>query len=409
VSRPALRRAWGVVVAAALILQPTPAPAAIDGQAPVDPPTASSPGPAPAAPAAEELSAQGALLLEPASQQVLWSRDAETARPIASLTKIMTALLAVEAETLEDVVTVSALAVGVGRQPGAASLGLEVGQQIPMRSLLAGLLMRSGNDAAVAVAEHVAGDEATFVAAMNARAGELGMGDTRFYDSSGLGTDLPNVSSPADLARLAEVALAEPAIAEWVGSPVLDAPGLPQLPNRNLLLGSYDGATGVKTGYTSVAGLCLVASAQRDGRDLVAIVLDSERSFADAARLLDHGFIDWRRAAPVAEGELVGVYRWATADVALIAGGPLVETLPTGTRASWRVILEPVSTLPVPAGQVLGRAELFVDGELRDRVGLRSAGSVAPPPSGPPASTIGRAVQEALRAYARLEPVDRSA
>jgi D-alanyl-D-alanine carboxypeptidase (penicillin-binding protein 5/6) len=363
----------------------------------------------PAAPAWAEppdVTAAGAVLYDPGEDAVLYGLDERGPRLIASTTKVMTALLAIEAGTLEETVTVSARAVATAAAPGAASLDLAQGQQIVMRDVLAGLVIRSGNDAAVAVAEHVAGSEEAFIAAMNARAAELGLEDTSFLEPHGLTQDPGNRASPHDLARLAEVAMADPDFAAWAAAPQLNVPGLPQLPNRNELIGSYEGATGVKTGFLARAGMCLIASATRGDRSLIAVVLGSEQSFADAAALLDHGFADFRRAAPTVAPR----YLYSGGAAALVPAAPLDETVPLDSVVTWRVVLDPAVQRPAAAGTVVGRAELFVDAQPAEVVDLQLAEALPPAPADAPAAArAGGAVADALRAFARSEPVERAA
>jgi D-alanyl-D-alanine carboxypeptidase (penicillin-binding protein 5/6) len=354
---------------------------------------------------APAVSAAGAALWDPADDRVLYGVEPEVGRPMASLTKIMTVLLALEAGTIDDTVTVSAQAAALGE----ATLDLRPGQQVPMNSLVAGLLLRSGNDAALAVAEHVAGDQQTFVAQMNARAAELGLDATRFVNPSGLTTDPAHVSSPVDLARLAEVAMAHETFARYAGAAAVTVPGLAPMVSRNELLGVYPGASGVKTGFTSLAGNCLVASATRDGRTLYAVVLDSERSFADATALLDYGFGEFRRAEPVAPGGVATTYRWSGAEVAAVASSGLGMTVPADARVTWRTRVQPSVARPVAAGAPLGTVELMVDGEVvRDAPLVAEAAVAAPQRSRPPAAVAGAALQDALRAFARTAVIERS-
>lgn len=359
----------------------------------------------PGAPAPPELTARGAVLWDPVDDRVLHGVAAQVPRPMASTTKIMTVLLAIEADTVDDMVTVSARSAGIGE----ASLGLRAGQQIPMRSLIAGLLVRSGNDAASAVAEHVSGDEAAFVARMNDRASELGLTTTRFVNPSGLTNDPGHQASPLELARLAAEAMSHPVFAEYAGAAHVTVPGLPPMINRNELLGVYPGATGVKTGYTSLAGLSLVASATREGRTLYAVVLGSEDSFADTADLLDHGYTAFRRAEPAAEGARVTAYRWVDEAVDLVADGAFGATVGVGERVSWRTKLAPTLARPVAAGHVAGVAQLLVEGEVVTEVPLRTAAEVGAAPPAAPARGVGGAVQEAMRAFVRLQEIDRAA
>lgn len=361
-----------------------------------------------AAPPAPEVSARGAVLWDPADGRVLAGEDAGTGRPIASTTKILTALLALEAGTLPDTVTVSATAAAAGAAPGVATLNLRAGQTVPMADLLAGLVLRSGNDAAVAIAEHVAGSEAAFVARMNARAAQLGT-TASFTDASGLAEDPPNQATPLDLARLAQVAMAVPEFAAWAAAPSASIPALGPgaLANRNELIGSYPGATGVKTGFTTLAGQCLVASAERDGRTLFAVVLGSDDRAADTAALLDHGFADYRRAAPADTATPATRYTWDAASVDVVAAEPLAVTLPAAEPASWRVVLDPAVPLPAAAGTPVGRAELVVAGQVVDRAELRTVQDAAPAAPRPSAAAAGGALEDALRAFARSAPQDR--
>ena len=355
------------------------------------------------------VSAEGAVLWEPEDDVVLFDREADRPRPMASTTKIMTVLLALESGDVDEDLVVSERAVEVGREPGAADLGLHAGQRIAMRSVLAGLILRSGNDGAVAVAEHLSGSEDMFVQKMNARAAELGLDATDFLDSSGLASDEGHHASPLDLARLAAVAMSHPEFAEWAGADRIDVPDLGVLENRNELIGTYQGATGVKTGYTSVAGLCLVASATRGGHTLYAAVLGSENSFVDVAELLDYGFEAYERPEPLTAGQQAATYRWSGAEVPLYADRSLAQTVPLGTPVTWRVVLDPYAPRPIAAGARLGRAELLVDGQVVENVALRTATAVPAPPARSRGEVAGSAIQDTIRAFARLHPVDREA
>lgn len=363
-------------------------------------------GAAPAGAAPPELSAVGAVLWDPADQRVLYGHHEAVGRPMASTTKIMTTLLALEAGAVDETLTVSPGAAG---QTGA-SLGLVAGQRLPMRSVLGGLMLRSGNDASQAVAEHVAGTEAAFVERMNARATELDLTATRFLNASGLTDDLGHHASPLDLARLAEVAMGNPEFAGWAGSRRLTVPGLPPMENRNELIGRYPGATGVKTGFTTLSGLSLVASATRAGRTLYAVVLGSEDNFRDGGALLDHGFDDFRRAQPLSSGDTATVFRWADDAVGLVADGALGVTVPVeGVVVTWRTSVEPARSRPVHAGAVLGEAHLLLDGDVVRTVPLRAANDVGEAEAAPAPIRAGAAVQEALRAFVRLHETDRAA
>ena len=242
------------------------------------------------------------LLFNISSGRVLWQRNATRRLPIASLTKMMTALLTVEAAPPDALVLVTRQAVAAG---GSKVGVLPVGRHVPLESMLYGLMLPSGNDAADALAEHLAGSVARFVAHMNDEAAKLGMGCTRFSSPSGY-YDEDNFSCASDLALLAHVDLAQPRIARVTRTlhAVVPFPikgGRLYLNNNNpLLIYGYPGVTGLKTGYTLAAGRCLVATAERGRVRLGVVLLDSPDPATQAAELLDRGFerIYHRRALP---------------------------------------------------------------------------------------------------------------
>lgn len=353
---------------------------------------------------APEITAEGAVLWEPASDTVIHGVDAEVGRPMASTTKIMTVLLALESGGLEDQVTISERAAEISATPGGASLGLEAGQQVPLGTLLAGLMVHSGNGAAVAVAEHVAGSEDAFAELMNERAGELGLDDSSFVNASGLTDDPEHRASPLDLAKLADVAMSDERFAQMAAMPELSHDGNDYV-NRNELLGSYPGATGVKTGFTSLAGLCLVASATREGRTLYAVVLGSEDSFGDVAALLDHGFDD-HRLVELGPDDTVAEYRWADASVGVAPTEALALTVPAQERVVRRLALVPTLGRPAESGAEAGAAQLLVAGQVTESGTLRVVDDVPATAEADPSALAGAAVHDALRALARLRPVD---
>ena len=208
---------------------------------------------------------------------------------MASTTKIMTALVAIEEGRLEDRVRIGPQAIRIY----GSRAGLRAGQELRLEDLLHGLLLSSGNDAALAVAEHVAGSVEAFVERMNARARELGLLHTRFVNPHGL--DAPGHYSTAyDLAQLARVALLHPTFARIVARKEYPIPPLGTWHNTNRLLWSFEGIEGVKTGTTGRAGDCLVAAASRSGMRLISVVLGSDNRWADTARLLEYGFRHYR-------------------------------------------------------------------------------------------------------------------
>ncbi|MCL1853245.1 MAG: D-alanyl-D-alanine carboxypeptidase [Peptococcaceae bacterium] len=236
------------------------------------------------------VSANAAVLMDVNSGQICYERAAHTQRPPASTTKIMTAVLAIESELMDSVVTVSEKAAGTGE----ASLHLEAGQKVLLRELVEGALVRSGNDACVAIAEAVAGDVDFFVRDMNRKAAVLGAVNTRFMNPNGL-PNPDHVSTAYDLALMARYALQNPVFAKFVNESrgqfeSVEPRKSVDIKNTNKLLDSYPIADGVKTGTTSAAGKCLVASATKDGRRLICVVLDAPDRYGDCQRLLEWGF-----------------------------------------------------------------------------------------------------------------------
>ena len=299
--------------------------------------------------------------------QVLFDIHDQTRRPIASLTKVMTALLVLERTNLGDVVNVSPQAASVG---GVASvLGLRVGERITVRALLDALLVQSANDAAVALAEHVSGTEGAFVSLMNRRAEELGLGHSTFFSPNGL--DDRGRSTARDLAGLTRAAERDPEFDAIVRSRFRTIRSLTgptrRVQNRNVLLWLYPGATGVKTGFTTPAGHCLIASAERGGRRLLAVVMGAptdQAGFDDGAALLNFGFDGFVPVTLLTAGEAVGV---VTVDGRRVdaAAHRTVSRLVQRNQVdvvSRTLIPLPGLSLPVAAGERVGKVVVFVGG-----------------------------------------------
>jgi serine-type D-Ala-D-Ala carboxypeptidase (penicillin-binding protein 5/6) len=235
-----------------------------------------------------QVTASAALLLDLDTGQVLYARHEADPLPPASTAKIMTALVVLQNANGDDMVRVSATAAA----QGGSRMGLAAGETLSVRELLYGLLMPSGNDAAVALAEHVAGTEADFVDMMNRTAEKMGLAATHFANSHGLDADGQTTSSQ-DLAALAKAALQYPLFEEIVRTQTAQIAGH-DLVNTNELLGAYPGTDGVKTGTTDEAGECLVASVNQDGHRVIAVILGSRDRYADARTLLDYAGANWR-------------------------------------------------------------------------------------------------------------------
>lgn len=240
-----------------------------------------------------EISAESWILYDMNAEAVLASHEPDVSRPMASATKIMTTLIALENSSLTDRVEISETAAGVGE----AEIGLEAGETVQLGTLLAAAMVRSANDAAMAVAEHVGGSVSGFVVLMNQRAEELGLGNTRFANPHGLDAE-DHFSTASDLLRLAEYAMQLPAFAGLARTSQVSLLPTEEGQERsadttNQFLVEYPGAIGIKTGFTNQAGLVLVGAAQRDGQLLLVVVMGSEGSgghFRDGTTLMDTGF-----------------------------------------------------------------------------------------------------------------------
>ena len=323
----------------------------------------------------------GALITE--DGRVLWSRRADDRRAMASLTKMMAAVVALENSRPDEVVKIPTYVAKVGESTSE----LRPGTKIKMSELLEALLIKSGNDAAIAVAANVAGSEEQFVKLMNAKAEELGLDDTHFENAHGL-DEKGHRSSARDLGVLARYAMTKPEFRRIVRKPkatVTYRGGKIKVHNTNLLLGSYKGANGVKTGWTSDAGYCVAASADRGGTELYAIVLGTsgeKARFADARELLDWGYAHYRPQHLVSAGTVLGV-------------APVTDYLDTGVRGEVSkettvpvldlagtikrsVTMAPVAA-PVKKGQRIGVATFTQGGRVVATVPLVATEAVEAP------------------------------
>lgn len=332
------------------------------------------------------LVAKAAVLMDAETGAVLAAQNADEKLPIASTTKIMTALLALERGKLDDRITISEEA---AYQEGS-SMYTSPGETYTLEELLYGLLLNSGNDAAWAIAEHIAGSVPAFVEAMNQRARELGATNTHFSNPSGL-PDPDHYSTARDMALITKAALARPDFRRIVSTKAQKIPWPVKgeeklLVNHNRLLWNYEGADGVKTGYTNEARQCLVASATRDGQSLIAVVLRSEGNsvWTDAERLLDYGFANFTTRTLVRAGESFGevkVKGGEVENVAVQAARGLTVTVPKeeSNRLERSVELTDELTAPVAAGREVGEVIFTLDGEEVGRVPLVAAADVARP------------------------------
>lgn len=336
--------------------------------------------------AGPEVSAQSAVVLTADTGTVLFEKDGHTPRPVASTTKIMTALLALEAaqERGDPLVDITQEMVAVE----GSSMGLQAGDSISLTGLAAGMLLASGNDAANAAALYLDGSLESFAARMNQRAAALGMEDTHFVTPSGLdGEDaqgLGHLSTAYDMALLARAALEDQAFRQLCSSPSLAVEFAEPVKrvtytNHNKLLTQYQGCVGVKTGFTKEAGRCLVSAAERDGALLIAVTLNAPNDWQDHTALLDYGFSQ------------VEPYQLAGGDVRLtvpVVGSPVEVvslrgsnggevTLPLGQGAQVERVVHAPKFLyaPVESGEQVGEICWYLEGQLLGSAPLTAAGA----------------------------------
>lgn len=241
------------------------------------------------------LSAQSALLMEADSGTIVCEKNAHTRLPMASTTKIMTALVALELAAPDTVIVVDGRAVGTE----GSSVYLCEGEELTLEELLYALMLESANDAAVAIAIGVSGSEEAFVDEMNRQAMSLGLSNTHFANPHGLDAEA-HYTTAYELALIARKALQNPLLKTIVSTrkttiPHQNTDGVRLLVNHNKMLRQYDGCIGVKTGYTQKSGRCLVSAAQRDGVTMIAVTIDSPDDWNDHTKLLDYGFENYHR------------------------------------------------------------------------------------------------------------------
>jgi len=254
------------------------------------------------------ISAEAAALIDVASGRILYQKNGNKKMRIASLTKTMTAIVAIETANLQDVVTVPPQAVGVE----GSSIYLKQGEKLTLEELLYGLMLRSGNDAAVAIAYHVGGSVPGFVHLMNEKAALIGMTHTNFTNPHGLDDSNMHYSTAEDMVKLSAYALKNPVFKKIVSTKVKSISWEGEnwdrrLQNKNKLLHLYKGADGVKTGYTKLAKRCLASSATRDGRQLAVITLNAPDDWNDSMRLMDWGFSQFKVTKLVEKGQAVNL------------------------------------------------------------------------------------------------------
>ncbi len=314
-----------------------------------------------------DLSAQACVLMAAETREVLYARNADEQLPMASTTKIMTSLLALESGYPEREIVVTDEMVRVE----GTSIGLLAGDTISLRTLVSGMLLESGNDAANVTAYAVAGGIEPFLELMNAKAQEIGMQNTHFETVSGLDSE-NHYSTAYDMSLLAACAIENPLFRQicsleservYYGNP----PYARTLSNHNRLLKSYDGAFGIKTGYTKKSGRCLVSAAERDGVTLIAVTLNAPNDWADHRKLLDYGFsVAEARDCTDLTAQLpnVPVVGGDASTVrAVLAETPFIDVAQSTPQITAQVFVQPFLYAPLKAGDCIGSVQYTLDGK----------------------------------------------
>ena len=338
-----------------------------------------------AAPASPEVAAPSAILVERTSGTVLYEKNSHEKLAPASVTKIMTMLLTVEALErgqirLEDEVVTSDHAASMG----GSQIYLEPGERMSLHDMLKSIAVSSANDACVAVAEHIAGSEATFVAMMNDRAAALGMQDTHFVNCCGLDSE-EHYTTAYDISLMSRELLKHEMIRAyttiWMDTVRNGEFGLS---NTNKLVRFYDGTTGVKTGYTSKAGYCVSASAEREGMELIAVIMKADTSphrNADASGLLNFGFANYA-VVGLGEGENgaeeipVILGRQDCVKVELAENAQVLIEKAQAPKVEKQLVLAESLEAPVEKGQKVGTLVFSLDGEQLAEVPVVAADAV---------------------------------
>ena len=320
-------------------------------------------------------SASAAILVDVDSGRVLYEQNADAKMRIASTTKILTALVAIREGDLSDVVTVSREAA----YTEGSSMYLKVGEQLTLETLLYGLLLCSGNDAAVAIAEHISGSQERFADLMNETARDIGMEHSSFANPNGL-DDEDHYSTARDMALLACAAVENETLVRMASTRSVTIGGR-SMTNHNKLLSQVEGCIGLKTGYTMAAGRTLVSCAERARQRLVAVTLQDGNDWADHAALYEYGFSTYPAKVGASLGQTIqraDVENGLNAAVPLVAADSFAWPLAEGETLEMDVELDGTLRAPVRAGDRAGEAMFSVNGKEVGRVALLCGADVAP-------------------------------
>jgi len=326
-------------------------------------------------------SGKAAVLMDGGSGRILYEKNSHEKLPIASTTKIMTAIVALENGNLNDVVSIPPEASGVE----GSSVWLSPGENHSLKDLLYALMLRSGNDAATAIAIHIGGSVEGFVNMMNNTAKKIGANNTHFVNPHGLHDD-NHYSTAYDLALIASYALKNPIFEEIVSTKYYTMPWEGHewdrtLKNKNKILWTYEGANGVKTGFTKKAGRCFVGAAKRNGMQLVAVVLDCGPMFEESTSLMDYGFEHYSNINIVKQGEFIKslpVIKGTQDKVDVVAGQEYSVALNNIEQKyiQTRFIIPDSLEAPVEKGKRIGTLNVYLKNELIREIPVITSESV---------------------------------
>lgn len=321
------------------------------------------------------LSASCAILMDAQSGRVLYEKNPDERRPIASITKLMTALVAVRStpDLSREVAVKREYTLAIG-----SSMYLKAGEKLTLETLLYGLLLVSGNDAALAIADSCAGDVETFVGWMNDWAAELGMENTQFKNPSGLPDDA-HYSTAADMAKLARVVLEDEVLSKIVATRSITLEGR-TFTNHNKLLWRYEGCVGLKTGYTDAAGRTLVSAAEREGQRLIVVTLKAPDDWRDHAALFDYGFARYPRQMLALAGRRVRSLAVTDSLVPLVGVATTDDVyypLREGEKVTSKIALPEFVSAPIRKGGLAGEMTFYLDGEEIGKTYLEYGASLA--------------------------------
>lgn len=314
-------------------------------------------------------SAKAYALMEASTGRLLLSYNEHEQLPMASTTKIMTCVVALENSSPDETVEISKNAAGIE----GSSMYLHAGERLTMHELLLGLMLKSGNDAAYAIAEHIGGSIENFAAMMNKKACEIGAVDTHFVTPNGL-HDEAHYTTAYDLALISSYAMQNESFRALVSTrshhiEETDVHKEHWLSSKNRILWEYEGGNGVKTGYTKKAGKCLSSSAERDGMQLIAVVLNDGDMFEDCKALLDYGFANYKMQKVLSGGEAFGEIRVEGGAMGSVCISAAEDILLPLSGEEYNIIERNVFAAecikaPVAKGDIVGRVDILLCGEV---------------------------------------------